>query len=227
MRQPPVKIWRCTVMIFTFALTACANIPSNTGPSVSPDLAWQARKSELGKFPSWRLNGRIAIKSLQDSWNANVFWQQHDSSFDIRFMTQLGRAVAQLQGHPGLATLHTSDQDLAATDVDELLHKRFGWTVPVEGLRYWVLGLTVPHLVEDKELDNQGRLVWLEQLGWHIDFVAYRKAGEVEIPRKILLEYPELHVRLIIDRWESVNDVATKRHNTPQSLMIDNAYNND
>ena len=199
-------------MIITIAVTACAGIPSAPRPSVSPDLAWQARKAGLENFLLWHLNGRIAIKSVQDSWNASVYWQQQDSTFDIHFMTLFGQTIAQLQGHPGLATLHTSDQDLTANDVSELLRKHFGWVIPVEGLRYWVLGIPAPYHIENKELDEEGRLVWLEQLGWHIDYVRYRKVGEIETPRKMLLEYPGLHVRLIIDKWEPDFDSVSGRY---------------
>ena len=138
-------------------------------------------------------------------------------------MTHLGQVVAQLQGHPGQAVLHTSDQEITATDVNELLRKHFGWVMPVQGLRYWVLGLPDPQPVDDKALDEQGRLVWLEQSGWHIEFVRYHKVGRIEIPGKMKLEYPDLHVRLVIDQWEPHSDNATARH----SLMIDNAYSND
>jgi len=227
MRQHPVILWQCTVMMFTVVVTACAHVPPAVGPLLPPDLAWQARKSEMEKFPSWRLTGRISVKSPQDAWNASIDWWQQDNTFDIHFMSHLGQVVAQLRGRPGQAVLRTSDEEVTATDVNGLLSKHFGWVIPVQGLRYWVLGLPEPQPVDNKELDGQGRLVWLEQSGWHIDFVRYRKAGKIEIPGKMVLEYPDLRVRLIIDRWEPHSDIATDRHGTRRSLMIENAYSND
>jgi len=224
MRQLPPMLRQCSAVIFTLAITACASVAPTTGPLVSPAIAWQTRQAELGKFQSWTLNGRIAVKDANDSWNTMIYWRQHNNDFDLRFMTHLGQGVAQLNSHSGNVTLQTPDEQVTAGDVNELLRNHLGWTVPVQGLRYWVLGLPAPDFVANKELDKQGRLVWLEQNGWHIEFVRYWKTGEFEIPRKIMLEHPELHVRLIIDRWEPESNRLDQR-NSRHDLMINDAYN--
>jgi outer membrane lipoprotein LolB len=196
--------------MFILAIPACATTPSVVGPSLPPDLAWQARKSKLEKFTSWRMNARIAVKGKHDSWSASVDWRQQDDAFDIRFMTYLGQTVAHLQGDHGRVTLHTSDEEISGTNVDIMLRKHFGWAVPVEGLRYWILGLPVPYLVEHRKLDEHGRLAWLEQSGWHIEYIRYGWNGDVEMPEKMVLEYPPLRVRLVIDRWTGNADVTSE-----------------
>lgn len=209
-------------MIFILAISACATIPPDIGPSLPPDLAWQARKSKLETFTSWRINGRIAIKSTRDSWSSSLDWRQQDDAFDIRFMTYLGQTVAHLQGDPGRVTLHTSDEEITGTNVDTMLRKYFGWVVPVEGLRYWILGLPAPHLVEHRKLDEHGRLAWLEQSGWHIEYIRYSSNGDIEMPEKMVLEYPQLRVRLVIDRWTSNTDITSDgvdQNNFQRSLI--------
>jgi outer membrane lipoprotein LolB len=195
-------LWRCLVMVLMLALSACASTPSITVPSRAPDLAWLARKSELEKISSWRLNGRITIKSTEDSWSTAIDWQQQDDAFDILFMTHLGQTVAKLHGRPGRATLLTPDEKLNAANVDVLLNKHFGWVIPVEGMRFWVLGLPAPGLVANKQLDDYGRVSSLEQLGWRIKYVRYTNDGDIDLPEKMVLEYPQLQVRLFIDRWK-------------------------
>ena len=208
--------------MFILAISACATTPPVFGPSLPPDLAWQARKAKLETFTAWRINGRIAIKSMRDSWSASVDWRQQDDAFDIHFMTYLGQTVAHLQGDPGQVTLHTSDEDITGTNVDTMLRKHFGWVVPVEGLRYWILGLPVPHLVEKMQLDEQGRLASLVQSGWHIEYLRYSKDEDIEMPEKMVLEYPQLRVRLVIDRWTRDTDVSSDgvdQNNFQRSLV--------
>jgi len=206
MRMTFLLLSRCTtaafIAVLIIALAACATVPSPARPSVSPDLAWQARKSGLIQLQSWTLNGRIAIKNERDAWNASIHWQQRESDYDIRLSTSLGQGVARLQGNPSGVTFSAPDEEETAADVTELLRKHLGWAVPIEGLRYWVLGLPDPHHEQIKELDDRGRLVWLEQSGWHIEFIRYQQAGGLELPGKIVLKHPELQVRLMIDRWE-------------------------
>jgi len=222
-----IILWRCVIVVLTLAITACATSPVVTGPSLPPDLAWQARKTELEKLTSWRLHGRIAIKSTGDSWSASIDWQQQDDVFDIHFMTHLGQTMAKLQGQPGQATLYTPDEKITAADVDELLDKHFGWVIPIEGLRYWILGVPAPGFVANKQVDDDGRMELLEQSGWHIQYVRYNRDGSVDMPEKMVLEYPRLRVRLFIDRWELFNDVKSDRQNpgfSQRSAKINATY---
>jgi outer membrane lipoprotein LolB len=194
---------RIMLLIFVLLISACASVPPATTRSVSPEIAWLARKSRLATYTSWELNGRIAIKSTRDSWSAAIHWTQNNKAFDINLMNHFGQTVAQLRGHPGRVMLQTAEESVTSTDVSTLLQQRFGWDLPVQGLRYWVLGLPDYHKVKEMELDQEGRLKTLAQLGWHIEFERYRRFGEVEIPGRLLLEYPSLNVRLVVDRWKS------------------------
>lgn len=223
-------LMRWIMLIFMLLISACASAPPVTTPAVSPEIAWQARKSRLATYTSWELSGRLAIKGTRDSWSAAIHWTQNNKAFDIHLMNHFGQTVAQLSGHPGRVTLQTSEESVTSKDVGTLLQQHFGWGLPVQGMRYWVLGLPDHHRVKEMELDQEGRLKSLAQLGWRIKFERYRRFGEVEIPGRLLLEYPSLNVRLVIDHWQVDDDSASVvpgPGNALHALQIDDKHYNN
>jgi len=172
---------------------------------------WASRHAQLSALSGWELGGRIAVKSAQDSWSASLRWQQQAEAFDVSFSSLLGQRIAQLKGDALSASLYLPDERvLSAANISELLDEELGWSVPIGGLRYWLVGLPAPEsdpnsvLDFNKGLDELGRLQWLEQSGWRIEYQRYRPAGILEVPRKMVLTRDELRVRLIIDRWQAV-----------------------
>lgn len=184
--------------------TGCATRPP--AQSLDPELLeqrWISRHAQLSELHSWRMNGRVAVKSDADSWSASLRWQQQAEEFDISFSSLLGQRVAQLKGDRDFASLYLPDERvLSAANISDLLGMELGWQVPMEGLRYWLVGLPVPGDVMSKGLDASGRLQWLEQLDWRIEYSRYRSAGILELPKKMVLTHGDLRVRLVIDRWQ-------------------------
>ena len=88
-----------------------------------------------------------------------------------------------------------------STDVQALTREILGWDLPLPGLQHWVLGRADPDTpIEQIERDEQSRITRLAQSGWHIDFSGYEDGGN--LPRSLLLNYADLRLRLVIDRWD-------------------------
>ncbi|HED40666.1 MAG TPA: outer membrane lipoprotein LolB [Chromatiales bacterium] len=199
------------VLLLIVLVTGCASHP--VAPVVTSeviDQRWAAHHAQLSKLSGWELGGRIAVKSAQDSWSANLHWQQRAAAFDVRFSSLLGLRIAQLKGDALSASLYLPDNRvLSAANLSELLDDELGWSVPVAGLRYWLVGLPAPAIAAQaippftKGLDELGRLQWLEQSGWRIDYQRYRSAGTLALPQKMVLTRDDLRVRLVIDRWQT------------------------
>lgn len=183
-------------------LSACAvRGPLENDPAAL--LLWQQRQPDLAALAEWSFNGRVLLKKGADSVKMSLLWQQQAHQFDIRLMSVLGQQQARIQSmldgevrlvRPGKPVRYARS---AAT----LLYQEFGLTFPLAGLRYWALGLPVPALEADWLVDAKGRLQWLLQDGWRIEFSAYQLHGGRYLPRKIRLFQGELQARLVIDSW--------------------------
>jgi outer membrane lipoprotein LolB len=51
------------------------------------------------------------------------------------------------------------------------------------------------------ELDENGRLVRLEQGGWIVEISRYSEGGGQQMPRILAATNPDTRVRMVIDRW--------------------------
>lgn len=200
---------RLPVLFLMVVLSGCAIQPST--PLLDDEARerlWGSRHAQLSELAGWQMKGRVAVKSAQDSWSASLSWQQQAEAFDIRFSSMLGQRLAQLKGDGLAAMLYLpDDRVLSAANVSELLDEELGWSVPMDGLRYWLVGLPAPALASEKlnkGLDTLGRLQWLEQAGWRIEYQRYRSAGAFEVPKKMVLTRNDLRVRFVIDRWQAV-----------------------
>ena len=113
-------------------------------------------------------------------------------------------ASAQSESSGGDDTVFITDKDgetTALQDVEAELWYRYGWTIPVESLRFWVLGIPDPRVPAETQLGDESRLLSLSQGGWDVVISGYREVGGQQMPRRMTAISAETHVRLVIDDW--------------------------
>ncbi len=184
-------------------LTGCASLDK---PKPVPGAAaQQAQQQRLAQLDHWRLAARFSAASDDEAWHGTLYWEQNGPGYDIRFLGPFGQGGMQLVGDQGYASLRLSDgQVFSADDAESLLRARTDWRLPLNALRYWVLGRPAPDQLKRRiRRDSQGLLARLKYDGWTVEF---RRYTEVEpglyLPAKIFLENPRFQVRLVIDTWE-------------------------
>jgi outer membrane lipoprotein LolB len=106
-----------------------------------------------------------------------------------------------LNGQPRDLVVRTKDGALRTSDPEAYMQQQLGWSLPIAGLRWWVLGIPAPGSAPRVQIDEQGRALSLDQDGWHIDYSEYQTFGERPVPRKIELASAERGFRLVIDQW--------------------------
>ena len=70
----------------------------------------------------------------------------------------------------------------SAPSLDQLALDEVGWSIPVDSLRWWVLGMAAPGPYARLDLDENGHILAIQQHGWDINFVRYRTFGNLDIP---------------------------------------------
>lgn len=206
---------RRIVGLFGLAALAagCATAPS-LPPVANPAVAWQARQMELKPVTAWSIQGRLAMRSADEGWQASVRWVREGEQHSIDLIGPLGRGHLRLTQDSRGAELRDADQRTwRADNAQQLLYRTTGWLVPLDGLNYWVLGLPSPEAATGQELDERGRLKTLIQSGWDIRFLEYARYGSLDLPSKLFIKRQNggsdanlakdaaLEVRLAIERW--------------------------
>jgi len=196
---------------FGLLLTSgCTTVPVDSESPVqttltNPQQAWSERKPELAAIKVWRLSGRVAVSQEEKAWNLNLEWLQNGDDYEIILNGPFGAGKVKLIGNAYGVLLRDSDQQtFYADNAQALLYEHTGVNMPVDGLRYWIIGLTRPQQQQQPRLDEFGRLAYLEDANWQVNFKRYTDVSGMQLPDKVFILEPhnDIDVRLVVDNWK-------------------------
>lgn len=182
-------------------LAGCA-----TQPPVPEQIrleAFAARQTRISKLSSWSLDGHAAIRTAHDAGSVAVHWRQREEHYRIDLIAPFGAGSVRLTGDAQRVRLQTSrGESVVAGSARDLLNRYLGYDLPVASLRYWLRGILAPGAVQAQQLDRDGRLTFLTQQGWRIQFLDYGRFSGIELPTALELHRDQVEVRLVIRQWE-------------------------
>lgn len=183
---------RSLAVVMLLLLAGCASTPQTVVLRSSP--AEQA---------AFALDGRIAVKYDGQHPSGGFHWQHDAVSDDILMLAPLGITVAHIKRDVHGATLEASGKLYAAADSGELMQQALGWSLPLEGLPYWVMAQPMPGTPATVERDANGQVNLLRQDGWDIRYTAYAATAADSLPLRMILHREKLEIRLLIDEWKT------------------------
>jgi outer membrane lipoprotein LolB len=189
------------LLLALLVLAGCATTRESVDLPVLGD--WETRSEVLANVRDWEFKGRIAVKAGDDGFNGKFNWTQQDDAFNATVGGPLGIGTVLIESDGQSVMLTEEDgSKTVLQDAEMELRWRYGWTIPVSSLRYWALGIPDPKVpAAETELDDNGRLVRLEQSGWIVEISRYSEGGGQQMPRILSATNPDTRVRMIIDRW--------------------------
>ncbi|NHC04296.1 outer membrane lipoprotein LolB [Acinetobacter sp. 187] len=158
------------------AMTGCQSFTQNKAVSStqSPQVANQ-----------FNLQGKIGVKTPQQSGSAFFTWQQNQEQYDIELSGILGVGKTQISGQPGQVTLNSAKTGtITAESPEELLERATGWQAPITNLVDWVQAKTTSDTAKT-EKDAQNRLAQIIEDGWTVN-LSYNDAAT--LPNKLILQ---------------------------------------
>lgn len=188
-------------LLCTLFITGCTSTPKLT-PVSNPDTVWQEHQQNIAELRQWRLKGRISIQNDHESWFLKVDWQQQPDAYAVLLSGPFSGMV-RLAGSKDSVELSDGEQSYQAPDAELLLLEHTGIRMPVNGLRYWLLGMPQPDKkVKDLKLDVAGRMSSLHQEQWQVSVDRYQQYNGKTLPAKLTIKNHHLKVRLIVDQWQ-------------------------
>ncbi len=189
------------------SVAGCASVSQrDAAPTTEigqPTQAWKAV----------RLTGRLSIKQGKEAQFGNVRWLHDSPHHEIDVISPLGATVANIVQDPQRVTLVTSDrQKYEALDADRLMESVLGWSLPLNGMQYWVLGKPAPPEQEAQaELGPDNRLARLNQQQWQIEYSNYRPVGNMQYPGKIVMRRDDVEIRFVVDAIVPVPSASRRK----------------
>jgi len=191
----------CGLCVIVLVLNACTSV-STREPFSDKHLAYRDRAEKLQRISGWTLTGKISLDDGDHGGSGHLRWEVQQENSQIDFHAALGRGAWHLQINPGSATLKEANGvEQTAPRVDGLIQARMGWSIPVEALQSWLLGLAAPGAGSAIELDPEGLLISLQQLGWTVNFSRYETVTGVKLPKRLNAKRDNYRVKLVIRNW--------------------------
>jgi outer membrane lipoprotein LolB len=188
---------RLPLLACALLLAGCKTVQVHTTAPLTP---WDERATVLAHARTWQLDGRAAAALGQQGWQASLDWRQSGDSSELHLAGPLGIGALVLDMSPdGLALNGAAPSPAVAAQ----LEARLGFELPLENLRYWLLGIPNPDVPFELTRNALDRAQHLSQAGWSIDYDQYRPQGGDQLPARIVLRRADARVRIAVDRWES------------------------
>jgi outer membrane lipoprotein LolB len=165
-----------SILTSSFLLTGCQQFTSPLG---------NAPTNMVEAENQFNLQGKIGVRTPQQSGSAFFRWVQEHQEFDIELSGILGVGKTQISGKPGEVTLNSSNTGLITAETpEELLEQATGWQAPITHIISWVQARPATSSAQiSKDADN--RPTQFNEDGWVVDLSYNNKA---KLPNKLVLK---------------------------------------
>ncbi len=177
-------------------LSACQHQvkPSEPIPGVwLSDAAYFAEHSaRRSQAESWRYAAKIGLTTPMLREQANLVWQysqaaQAKPKNEVRLFGPLGVGAVRMQfDEKGAVLFDQKGRPHYGDSAELLLNRIVGWPIPVDALSSWLFSMPSSAAPFRYQLGDDQHLAVLEQLGWRIEYSAYRDYSGELMPRKIV-----------------------------------------
>lgn len=181
--------------VLTAALTACVTIRRAPAPLVK---GWEERVAALQKLGSWQLDGRAAVAVGTQGWQATLDWRQRESMAEVHLSGPFGIGAMVLRRTAEGISLNGAPPSDA---VLEQLQERLGFELPIDRLRFWLLGVPDPSAAFELQRNDQDRALQLIQGDWTIDYDRYMAVDGDLLPAHLVMNREGVRVRIAVDHW--------------------------
>lgn len=191
---------RLAVPLLLLALAGCRSLPA-PGP-VAPDGEVRAA---LVRLQDWHAVGRVAVRAGNDGFSAGFDWREAGGRGELGVRGPFGagaarviRTDAHIRIEAGSAAPVEIDAPFDA--LESAFTDRIGFALPIDSLRFWLLGVPEPGLPSTGAGDH------FEQGGWDITISTYTAVPGLPgvLPTRLVLTRASTRIRVLVDRWEAL-----------------------
>jgi len=146
------------------------------------------------KLDHWQADGRLSLSLKNELSHANFRWSQKNNEFRLRLSFLGGfRSIIVLGDDTGVEKIEGIQ-----SDEKNIIHALS--FIPIEQLKYWLLGKSNPNL-DSRIIDPKEEEVSFEQIDWKIRVMNVQKFNSLVLPKRILIENIDSNALVIIDKW--------------------------
>jgi outer membrane lipoprotein LolB len=167
------------------------------------------RPQSLKQQSIFTAQGKLGLKDGKRGGNIRFQWQQDQTHYSIRlFSGFIGQGSVDITGNAtGVRLIEANGASLEASNPEDLVKTALHWSIPVSGLRYWLIGLPAPNSTAEFVTYDEANRIWqMKQDGWLINYQSYQLLPNgQEAPYKLQLNNGALSLKFVFTRWSLTN----------------------
>lgn len=156
-----------------------------------------AEMQHLQQQRNWYFEGRLAMVDEKDSISASISWRHQAGRDDIELTGPLAQGRVAISVAEDKVVIDDGDnrKEYGGT-VDDVVTNQLGMDMPVNALKYWVLGVNDP---QESYVEQDGGFV---QQGWLVRFGEMQRVKKEILPKKMTAEKDKTRIKLVVDQWD-------------------------
>ena len=168
-------------------------------PIGAPDAS---ERAAIATLDTWHAAGRVAVRAGSEGFSASFDWREAGGRGElgvrgpfgagaVRITRSAERILIESAGAPAL------EVTAPFASLEPELTARLGFPLPLDPLRYWVLGVPAPGLPVEGD-DGAFR-----QEGWQVSVSEFVTVGGAPgpLPARLVLVREATRIRVVVDRW--------------------------
>lgn len=160
------------------------------------------RAASPSEIKVWKLEGRIAVKTQDDGWTANLVWEHDPLQDRLRISGPFSQGLLSIVVQDDLIHVNEGNGvEQTSREPDALLRERLGFSVPLRSLRYWVTGVPAPDTEYAQLPGEAGVISRFSQQGWNLAYEKFSRVGGYHLPQKATINGHDVRLKLIADDW--------------------------
>jgi len=153
-------------------------------------------RSPFYELKKWAFEGRLAVADNKESWTAAIEWVHTEKKDTLKVSGPLGQSAIKIILTENSVTLDRGTGEvLQSHEINAFIEAQLGMKIPIDSLRYWVLGVTHPKKTFVQLADG------FEQEKWIIQYSQMQEINQQWMPRKLKALQNKTRLKLVIDRW--------------------------
>lgn len=151
----------------------------------------------LQQQKSWRFEGRLSVVDERESISASINWRHGPDGEQIELAGPLAQGRVQVWVSSSEVVIDDGDKrQVYPGKAGQVIAEQLGIDMPVDAMRYWVLGVNDP---AQSYVEQQDGFV---QDGWSILYKEMQVVSRQWLPKKISAVKNKTRIKLIVDQWE-------------------------
>jgi len=206
--MPLTRVSACVMALGLLALAGCRTVPPPVVTGPGANAPWPEQRAALEKLDRYGLNGRVAVAANGQGFSASLRYAQMARASQLSLDGPLGIGGLRIEFEGDDLEVATSrGEKLDGPEARAELERRLGFALPLEELRWWLLGIPAPGESALNADPATGEIRDFTQNGWRV-VVNSREAGlGFSLPKRLTAERPGeggqvARLKLLVEQWQ-------------------------